>query len=399
MMEDERASNTSAETETLTEKTSRGPPVGGCKIDNQTVGCQLFLNCVTRQRGNWEIAFTVNRHTTLRPGSAARVKRGGTVNENVNYVVGVLTVRSKGVERAPIHLRPGETIRVGRVETNDLVLPDALGSRFHAVFNASPSGLVLSDLSSLNGTFVNGRRISSTVGLRPGDVVTIGNMEITVHAGTRESDLDEDAERTTVPMESTLVAQMKGVVVTVLLADVCSYTRYSQELAANDVTSMLQLWFSRVSETVEEFGGEIDKYIGDCVMALWCGSPHGDRRHATDAARAAMAIRERTDALSASGAWIYHASNPWRCRLSMNSGEALMGTLGGTRTRDFTVLGDTVNVAFRLNDLAGTIDQDIVISAETARLIEDAFVVKLLGRMPVEGRSGTVEIYSLVEGK
>jgi adenylate cyclase len=183
--------------------------------------------------------------------------------------------------------------------------------------------------------------------------------------------------------------------VTILLADVCSYTKFSEQLPAGDVTSMLQLWFHRVSETVEEFGGEVDKYIGDCVMALWCGLRGDAQTLARRAAHAALATQQRTNELS-SGHWSYHEHNPWRCRISLNSGEALMGTLGMSKARDFTVLGDSVNVAFRLNDLAGKINQDIVISAETAALIEREFVVEPLGSTPVEGRSGQVEIFSLL---
>jgi adenylate cyclase len=325
----------------------------------------------------------------------AEGRREGTVDARDQHSEGVLEVKGPGPERGEIHLRAGDTLRVGRGATNDLVLEDVLVSRFHAAFNASASGVVLSDFSSLNGTFLNGRRITTPVQLRPGDVVTIGDTEIVVHPGTRRGDEDDAEMPSRIASEGTMMAGMKRVVVTVLLADVCSFTKFSEQLPPDDVASMLQLWFGRVSEAVEEFGGEVDKYIGDCVMALWWGVRRDAQDPASHAARAALAIRERTDALSA-GSWIYHPSSPWRCRISLNTGAALMGTLGGTRARDFTVLGDAVNVAFRLNDLAGKIDQDIVISAETARLIEGEFVVDPLGCTPLEGRSGTVEIYRLL---
>jgi adenylate cyclase len=285
------------------------------------------------------------------------------------------------------------------VKSNDLILDDVLVSRFHAIFNASASGIVASDLSSLNGTFLNGRRISTPVNLRPGDVISIGNTEIVVQPGSIEGLGGEAGASSTIASQRTMTAQMKGVDVTILLADVCGYTKISEQLCPTDVAAMLQLWFSRVSETIEEYGGEVDKYIGDCVMALWRGSERDAQTLASRAAQAALAILERTAALSESGAWIHHENHPWRCRLSLNSGEALLGTLGGAKARDFTVLGDTVNVAFRLNDLAGTINQNIVISAETARLIENAFVVEPLGRTSVEGRRGTVAIFSLTGRK
>jgi adenylate cyclase len=308
--------------------------------------------------------------------------------------VGVLRVATPGVEREPIPLHVGDTVRVGRVASNEIILVDTLVSRFHAVFNASASGIVVSDLSSLNGTFLNGRRISTPVSLHPGDVITIGSTRIAVEPGTSNGIEADDDMRGAAAMMRTMADQMKEVVVTILLADVAGYTKFSEQLAPTHVATMLQLWFSRVSETVEEHGGEVDKYIGDCVMALWRGSRADERTLANRAAAAALAILERTDALSG-GDWVYHENWPWRCRISLNSGEALQGTLGGARARDFTVLGDTVNVAFRLNDLAGKIHQDIVLSAETARLIQAAFTVTPLGSTPLEGRTGTVEIFTV----
>jgi adenylate cyclase len=312
------------------------------------------------------------------------------VDGQVQPTVGVLEVRRAGAEPTQRELRAGEALRVGRDAANQVVLVDGLVSRFHAVFNGSISGIILSDLSSLNGTVVNGRRITTPVALKPHDVVSIGTTEIVIRPGT-------SADPTTAGVvASTLMDQLRRVDITVLVADVSGFTNFSEQLAPNDVAAMLQLWFSRVSETVEEFGGEVDKYIGDCVMALWRGSEADAHRLASHAADAGLAIVERTDVLSASGVWAYHASNPWRCRVSLNSGEALMGTLGGARARDFTVLGDTVNLAFRLNDLAGKIDRKIVIGAATAKLVDDEFGLERLGLTRVEGRGGAVEIFSLL---
>jgi adenylate cyclase len=317
------------------------------------------------------------------------------VSEQEQFSVGVLRVATPGVEREPIPLHVGDTLRVGRVASNEIILVDSLVSRFHAVFNATKSGIVVSDLSSLNGTFLNGRRISTPVNLRPGDVIAIGATRITVEPGTIKGEDADEESPSLAAMMRTMTDPMRQVVVTILVADVCGYTKISEQLQPAHVTSMLRSWFARVSETVEEYGGEVDKYIGDCVMALWRGSSTDEQSLATAAAEAALAIFDRTNALSAGGEWAYHESHPWSCRISLNSGEALEGTLGGSRTRDFTVLGDTVNVAFRLNDLAGKINQDIVLSAETARLIQSTFHLNPLGRSAVEGRTGTVEIYSI----
>ena len=193
-----------------------------------------------------------------------------------------------------------------------------------------------------------------------------------------------------------MAAQMRAVIVTVLLADIPGYTRMSEQVPGRDVAEMLQKRFASVSEIVDQHGGEVDKYIGDCVMALWRGSFQTAEAQAVLAGRAASEILKLTEGQSNSPEWPHREQFPWRCRISLNTGEALLGTLGGSGSRDFTVLGDTVNVAFRLNDLAGTLRETTIISAGTAKLLEGNFTVESLGAAPVEGRKEQVAIYRLV---
>lgn len=305
-------------------------------------------------------------------------------------IVGTLVIKPVGAEKIVVELRQGQAYRVGRVVSNDLVLADTQVSRFHTVFNASSSGIVLSDLASLNGTFVNGRRISVPTNLSPGDQITIGSTEVLVQAGQLVTDNAD------IGALSTMAAQMRAVIVTVLLADISGYTRMSEQVPGREVAEMLQRWFSDVSDLVTSFGGEVDKYIGDCVMVLWRGALQTAEEQAVLAARASVSILKLTEGLSNSAEWPHRDNFPWRCRISLNTGEALLGTLGGSGSRDFTVLGDTVNVAFRLNDIAGTMSEPILISAETAKLIKDSFKVESLGKTPVEGRKETVDIFRVV---
>lgn len=305
-------------------------------------------------------------------------------------IVGTLIIKPAGAEKITVELRQGQAYRIGRVVSNDLVIADTQISRFHAVFNASSSGIVLSDLASLNGTFVNGRRISVPTNLNPGDQITVGSTEIGVLAGQLVSD-DSD-----ISAVSTMAAQMRAVIVTVLLADVTGYTRMSEQVPGRDVAEMLQRWFSETSAVITSFGGEVDKYIGDCVMALWRGSFQTAEEQAVLAGQAAASILKLTNAMSQGPEWPHREQFPWRCRISLNTGEALLGTLGGSGSRDFTVLGDTVNVAFRLNDLAGTLGEDVIVSAETAKLVEKNFTVVSLGSAPLEGRKESVNIFRMV---
>jgi len=299
--------------------------------------------------------------------------------------------------RETIPIFEGQAFRVGRARANDLVIDNPSVSRFHAVFSASKSGVVLSDLSSLNGTHLRGRRITTPMDLCGGDVVSIGNVKITVELcrGASTSPEDSTAEQ----LVSTHSAQMSTVTVTVLVADVEGFTKMSQSVPPQQVAEMLNLWFRRVGDAITRHGGEIDKYIGDCVMALWRSPEANAETTAVKAVLAAEEILKETAKLAASGSWAHGESYPWRCRVALNTGEALMGALGSAGARDYTVLGDTVNIAFRLETLASVQGSSLVISDASAKLVRDLLPLKSLGDVILDGRRDNMEIFTVDRDK
>lgn len=298
------------------------------------------------------------------------------------------SIDSAGVAHFKYSVADGSSVRVGRAQTNDVVIVDSDVSRFHAAFAASVSGLVLSDLSSTNGTFVNGKPISSPVDLKSNDVVVIGKAKITVQLLlAQDSSVVSDA--------STQLAEFLPCEVTVLLVDVCGYTKMSQALPPDAVTDMLRDWFSMVAKILEPTQGEIDKYIGDCVMAIWRNPKEPAAVLAREAAQAALTIRTKTLELEEMGPWAYRQEYPWRCRAALHSGVALIGTVGGGKKRAYTALGDNINIAFRIESIAGKLKKDVIMSAYTAGLIGSSASLTSLGRHDLDGRSGEIELFSL----
>jgi adenylate cyclase len=283
----------------------------------------------------------------------------------------------------------GSTLRVGRAKTNDIIVSDRDVSRFHATFSASENGIVLSDLSSTNGTFVNDRRIATPVDILSGDIVSLGNVRINVQLHYTDDIVQTDGTRTA-------LADLRTVEVTVLLVDVVSYTRYSQELPADSVAHMLRQWFEMVGPIISRYGGEIDKYIGDCVMALWRGSYGTKGEQATAAVNAAKEILVQTIQLGESEYWPNAATHPWRCRAALNSGTALFGAVGAGDRRNYTVLGDAINVAFRIEGLAGKLQTDIILSKNTADYVGRTHPLRPLGFFDLEGRVGETEVFALL---
>ena len=290
-----------------------------------------------------------------------------------------------------VQLREGRTIRLGRAKSNDIVMQNSNVSRFHAVFSASASGVVLSDLSSLNGTLVNGSRISTPVDISSGDIVSIGDAEISVKMAVGTGETGETSQG------RTQTAQMTSVMVTVLVVDVCGYSKLSEKLPPSDVAEMMHRWFQAISNIVRDHDGEIDKYIGDCVMALWRGGKADVVQGARRAVTAGVRMLAATEALSQNGQWSHHSEFPWHCRIAVNTGEALMGGVGGAERRDFTVLGDTVNVAFLLEELAGKSEKDFVVSAKTASLVEGEVPLSRLNTISISGRAEEIEVFSVGE--
>lgn len=179
-------------------------------------------------------------------------------------------------------------------------------------------------------------------------------------------------------------------VVTVLFADVSGFTRLGETLDPERLAEIINACFKALSEPIYRFGGIVDKYIGDAIMALF-GAPvaHGDdAERAVSAAyamqRAAERFSERLEA---------ETGHRLRLRIGLNTGLVVAGTIGGDQKRDYTVMGDAVNLAQRLESQAepGT----ILVSGQTYRLTAHAFSYQSARKLFVKGRQEAVYAYEL----
>ncbi|MCE2521385.1 MAG: hypothetical protein J4G15_16595 [Alphaproteobacteria bacterium] len=186
--------------------------------------------------------------------------------------------------------------------------------------------------------------------------------------------------------------------ITVMFTDIAGYSTVSEGMSAAGVTTLLNHHFSILTEEIEAEGGTVDKFIGDGVMAFW-GAPEKQKNRARRACRAALAIRRRIEednrAREASG------DKALRMRIGIHSGQATVANIGSPTRLNYTVIGDTVNVAQRLEqlgrDVAPLTEVAITISAETARDAGHDFAATAAGSIPVKGRAAPVEVL-LLEG-
>jgi adenylate cyclase len=177
---------------------------------------------------------------------------------------------------------------------------------------------------------------------------------------------------------------------TVLFADIAGFTGLSERLG-DRIIPLLSSYLDTMSREVSAHGGTIDKFIGDAVMAFW-GAPAANADHAVDACRAALACQH---ALRASGL-TDHKGQPLRVRIGINSGDMLVGNIGSEFRLNYTVIGDAVNVASRLEGANKAYGTDIIIGEETRRLAGDRIYARELDRLMVYGRVGGLAIYELL---
>ncbi|HYP82877.1 adenylate/guanylate cyclase domain-containing protein [Variovorax sp.] len=179
---------------------------------------------------------------------------------------------------------------------------------------------------------------------------------------------------------------------TVMFCDMRGFTQLSEQLAPVVLQGLLNDHFSRLTEIISRHGGTVDKYIGDCVMAFW-GAPVDNPDHAALAVRAAIEMTEAVKNFGTVG------TNPEvRVGIGINTGVMRVGDMGSTVRRSYTVVGDAVNLASRLEGLSSTYGVTVVASDATMRRAGE-FAWQELDRVKVRGRQQAVTIFTPIAAR
>jgi adenylate cyclase len=176
--------------------------------------------------------------------------------------------------------------------------------------------------------------------------------------------------------------------VTVYFSDIADFSSIAEKIPPAELVAAMNDYLSAMTDVIEGHGGFVDKYFGDAIVAVF-GAPLDDPHHAGNAVRAALSCA----ASLATVERVRTAFGPVRQRIGLNSGEALVGNIGSRRRFNYTVMGDVVNLASRLegaNRLYGT---TIIASDATAALTGNAFVWRELDAIRVKGRTEVVRIF------
>jgi len=174
--------------------------------------------------------------------------------------------------------------------------------------------------------------------------------------------------------------------VSVLMADLRGFTPFAERTPPDEVVAMLNAYYGVAVPAILAEGGTVIQFVGDAVMAIF-NSPVRQPDHARRAARAALALQRSVDAV--------RAGRPERpaFRVGVNSGPALVGNIGSAELRNFTAIGDTTNLAARLESIAEP--GHVVIGSATRALLADHAVAEPLGSLTIKGKAQPVEAYVL----
>ncbi len=176
--------------------------------------------------------------------------------------------------------------------------------------------------------------------------------------------------------------------VTVLFADIVGFTPMSESMSAPAVALILNDYLSRMTDVIFKYEGTLDKYIGDAIMAVF-GAPLDMPDHATRAIKTALEMRERLEEFNA------ERSEPHlRIRIGINSGKVVAGEIGSINKKEYTVLGDTVNIASRLESSVAT-PMTVVIGENTHALVKNEFECRPLGAKELKGKLKVVAAYEV----
>lgn len=182
--------------------------------------------------------------------------------------------------------------------------------------------------------------------------------------------------------------------VSILFSDIAGFTTLSEQLPVDDVERILNDYLTAMTQIVFDNEGTLDKYIGDAVMAVWGNvGPIDPQIDALRAAKTAIEMQEKLNDLRQK--WLTEGLQPLQVRIGINTGEALCGNFGSPLKMDFTVIGDAVNTASRLEGLNKEMNTGIMISQATYELVKDYTTTRYLGPVSAKGKAEKILVYEL----
>ena len=243
-------------------------------------------------------------------------------------------------------------------------------------------------MGSANGTWLNGRRLTVPKDLEDGDQIRIGRVHLRFEAASIAAQYDGSMSPSTTYM-------MRTEHVIVLVADIRHYTGMSEVLPNSEFSQFVSEWFGQASDIIQTHGGTVDKFIGDAVMAFWIAASKSDPSNEVN-----QALETARELIARAGVFSNRLSaqfpeHTFRIGIGLSIGDAIQGNVGTGENQSFTVVGDSVNVAFRLEALTKEKKTPVIASRGIMEFAANAYQFDDLGQATVKGRKEPVSVWAL----
>ena len=181
--------------------------------------------------------------------------------------------------------------------------------------------------------------------------------------------------------------------VTVLFSDIRGFTSMSEKMTAEEVSLILNEYFSEMEPIISKYNGVINKFIGDAVMAIF-GEPIQDLNHPQNAVKCAYEMLKKVEQLREK--WLLEGKPKIEIGIGINTGEAFVGNIGSEKRLEYTVIGDTVNLASRIEGYNKVYKTNFLISSSTYSLVSDIVDVIKIADVNIRGKAKKMDIYEVL---
>jgi class 3 adenylate cyclase len=325
---------------------------------------------------------------------------------------GYLVIHPGTPDQFRVEFEEGKVLEIGRKANPAnpcrvvLSAPEVSGN--HAEIRQAPEGWTIRDLGSTNGTRLNGDWITpgQEYLLKNGDVIKIAQIDLQVNlpndngnatgASRRIQPVEDEHEKTQF--------HIKLINATILVGDIRAFTTLMEAYSSKPevVMQAAQRVFQNLTDEIRKQHGQVEKVAGDAIMAYWQsgdGAAASANTYALDACRSALRMRNLVREIAQrKDAWPF-PDHPLQVDVALATGPVAAGVLGASKANP-ALLGDTANLAFRLEKLIGDdMAGECIIDGATYELVKAEFETQSLGSYTVKGRQRPVEVYRLVSAK
>ena len=269
-----------------------------------------------------------------------------------------------------------------------MIIPDPRASRRHAMIRRQDDGYWFFDLGSFNGSYLNGSRVTAARKLAQGDALEFADNHFRF-----EQEGDAFSDTTAEDLGGSTIALIRSTPVIILVSDVQGFTSLSEKLPPDDLAQVIGGWYGDCESIMARHGATVDKFIGDCVLAYWTQVTPESR---LSALRAAGELIEACAATQVARAELFeNIGQAFKAGVALHVGKV---AYGGMSQREFTLVGDPVNLTFRLEGLTRDLNQQVLVSGDFLRDWPDGRqFCESLGVHQVKGRAQSVEVWNVVK--